>query len=235
MSEWWTYTASNFLLFSPTTYYRLFELYNGEIWPGQILAILLGLTVLALLERPTSAQSCIISAILAACWLWVGSADLFTRYASINWAATYFAAAFAVEALLLILIGAVGGRLSLRSDVRWVDWAGTGLFFFALVIEPLVGPLVGRSWSQVEIFAIAPNPTVVATVGMLILAGNWSKWVLMVIPLMWCLLSGATAWVMKSADAPLMPLAAACTIFVTGLAASLRHRRSLPRVDRLAL
>jgi hypothetical protein len=28
MSEWWTYTLSDFLLFSPRVYYRLFELHN---------------------------------------------------------------------------------------------------------------------------------------------------------------------------------------------------------------
>ena len=33
MSEWWTYRLSNFLLFSPRTYYRLFELYNSD--PGR--------------------------------------------------------------------------------------------------------------------------------------------------------------------------------------------------------
>jgi hypothetical protein len=52
---------------------------------------------------------------------------------------------------------------------------------------------------------------------------------------MWCLLSGATAWVMKSVDAPFTPLAAACTIFVMGLAAFLRRGRSLPRDDRFAI
>ena len=35
MSEWWTYSLSDFLLFSPRTYYRLFELYNLAIWPTQ--------------------------------------------------------------------------------------------------------------------------------------------------------------------------------------------------------
>ena len=34
MSEWWTYHLSDFLLFAPRTYYRLFELYNAAIWPG---------------------------------------------------------------------------------------------------------------------------------------------------------------------------------------------------------
>ena len=33
MSEWWTYTLSDFLLFSPRTYYRLFELHHRALWP----------------------------------------------------------------------------------------------------------------------------------------------------------------------------------------------------------
>ncbi len=36
MSEWWTYTLSDFLLFSARTYYRLFELYNRDVWPAQL-------------------------------------------------------------------------------------------------------------------------------------------------------------------------------------------------------
>ena len=33
MSEWWTYTLSDFLLFSPRTYHRLFELHNVVMTP----------------------------------------------------------------------------------------------------------------------------------------------------------------------------------------------------------
>ena len=43
MSEWWTYRLYDFLLFTPRTYYRLFELYNAAVWPAQIAAIALGL------------------------------------------------------------------------------------------------------------------------------------------------------------------------------------------------
>ena len=53
-SEWWTYSLRDFLLFSPRTYYRLFELYNAAIWPAQIVALGLGLAVLALLRRAGS-------------------------------------------------------------------------------------------------------------------------------------------------------------------------------------
>jgi len=215
MSEWWTYRPANFLLFAPRTYYRLFELYNSEIWPGQLLALLVGLVMLALMRNRGPSQSRVISAALVAAWLWVAWAYHYTRYASINWAATYFAGAFALEALLLLILG-VGRGLDLRVKAGWIDRGGVGLVVFAIVLHPLIGPLVGRSWSQVEIFAIAPDPTVVATLGVVALASGWPTWLLLPIPIAWCLLSGATAWLMHSADAALMPLAGLFALAVAG-------------------
>src|SRR5262245_33108789 len=133
MSEWWTYRLANFQLFAPRTYYRLFELYNSEIWPGQVLALLVGLAVLARLRNGGQWQSRVISAALAASWLWVAWAYHYARYASINWAATYFAGAFAVEALLLLGFG-VGRGLHLRLSHGWISRAGVGLVVFALVL-----------------------------------------------------------------------------------------------------
>ena len=214
MSEWWTYRPSSFLLFSPRTYYRLFELYNGEIWPAQILALLIGLTILALLRKPSAWRGRTIAVLLAASWLWVAWEYLYSRYAAINWLATYFAAAFALEAFLLIGLGIVGRGFVWQAPARWVTWAGMGLVIFAVALHPLIAPMVGRPWSQVEIFAIAPDPTVVATLGVLIHISGWRKWMLLPIPLLWCLVSGATMWVMQSADAALMPIAAALAITV---------------------
>ncbi len=48
MSEWWTYGPRDLLMFSAQTYYRLFELYNRDLWPLQMLALVLGVVVLAL-------------------------------------------------------------------------------------------------------------------------------------------------------------------------------------------
>lgn len=217
MSEWWTYSLSDFLLFSPHTYYRLFELYNAAIWPAQILALALAVAILVLLRGRGIWQGRIIAALLAAAWLWVAWAYLLERYDTINWAARYFAIGFAIEALLLIAAGLLLGRLRFRPAASVTSCLGLGLFLFALVLQPLIGPLVGRQWTQLEIFGVAPDPTVVGTLGLLLTAAGRAVWLLLVIPLLWCAVSSLTLWAMASPDALVVPAAA---VFVLFLAAS---------------
>jgi len=209
MSEWWTYSPSDFLLFSPDTYYRLFELYNRWVWPGHILALGAGVAILALLRDGRTWRGRAISALLAACWLWVAWAYLLSRYDTINWAARYFAIAFAIEALLLIGAGVVSGALRFAPAAHAAGRLGLATFVFALVAQPLMGPLVGRDWLQAEIFGLAPDPTAVGTLGILLSAAKPVRWELLVIPLLWCVVSGATLWTMGSPDALVLPVAAA--------------------------
>lgn len=206
MSEWWTYTLSDFLLFSARTYYRLFELYNRDIWPAQLVTLTLGVVVLACLLRRDAWCGRLVASILAGCWLWVAWVFHVEHYASINWAAHAFAIGFAAEALLLIWFGIVRDDL-LLAPMRTAHIASAGMVMFALAVQPLVGPMVGRPWSQAEIFGTAPDPTAVATLGVLLLAPTWPRWLLMPIPIIWGIVSGATLWAMESPDALLMPLA----------------------------
>jgi hypothetical protein len=211
MSEWWTYSLSDFLLFSPRTYYRLFELYNAAMWPLQILALALGVALLGLLLRDTAWRGRAIAAILAACWLWVAWAYLWQRYDTINWAASYFAVGFAIEALLLIWTGIVRDRLGFLSGAGPVGAAGLCIFLFALVGYPLIGPLNGRPWRQAEIFGLAPDPTAIAALGVLV-AAHRPRWSLLIIPLIWCAISAATLWTMQSPDAVVVTATAALAL-----------------------
>ena len=38
MAEWWSYDLADLILFTPETWYRLFELYHRDIWPMQVVA-----------------------------------------------------------------------------------------------------------------------------------------------------------------------------------------------------
>jgi hypothetical protein len=198
VTEWWTYTLEDFLLFSPATYWRLFELHNLELWPAQVPALAAGATIFALVRAPAVQPGRVAAALLAACWLWVAWAFHLQRYATINWAAGWFALAFAVQALLLVWAGVVRGRLAFDGPDTRARRAGVALLAFALIGLPLAAPLSGRPWAQAELFGIAPDPTAIATLGVLLAAAGRAPWGLMVLPLAWCVVSGATLYAMRS-------------------------------------
>ena len=230
MPEWWSYGLSDFLLFSPRTYYRLLEHHNRAFWPAQLLAAGLGLGILGLLRRPTTGQGRIISAILALLWIWVSWAFIWKRYATINWAASYVVPLFAIEALLLLWIGVVRGRLIFRPWRNGAGILGIALFVLAVAFYPVLAPLAGRPWAQAEIFGLAPDPTVIATVGLLLLLEGSIRWALLAVPILWCLFSGATLLAMGSREALIL----FATAFLSILAAAwpqLSRRKKSGAVD----
>ncbi|RZT91888.1 DUF6064 family protein [Rivibacter subsaxonicus] len=229
MSEGSRYELADLLLFSARTYYRQFELYNAELWPAQLFGIGLGLGILALVRSGTSRSARAVPLLLAACWLWVAWAFHLQRYADINWAATWFAAAFATQGLMLLLAGAGAAARPSVGPVRAASSAiGLGLMVFALFVQPWIGVLFGRAWRQAEFFGLAPDPTVVFTLGVLLLLQPVRQGqtrtrplpaLLWPIPLLWCAVSGATLWTMRAPDAVVMPLAALVAVVGLGIRA----------------
>jgi len=191
MSEWRTYSLEDFLLFSPRTYWRLFELHNAEFWPLQIAVFILGVTMLALALRPGQWSGRTVFLILAVMWAWVGWSFLWHRYATINWAIIYVVPIFFVEAFLLI----VGGKgRDPGPDRSFPRIAGFLLVLYALFLHPLIAPSSGRPVEAMEIFGMAPDPTAIATLGIILMHASSARvtWLLLPIPLVWCLLSGFT-------------------------------------------
>jgi hypothetical protein len=68
-------------------------------------------------------------------------------------------------------------------------------------VYPLLAPLLGRGWPQAEVFGIVPDPTVTATVGLLLLAEGAPRWILLPAPVLWCAVSAATLLAMGSPEA----------------------------------
>jgi hypothetical protein len=82
------------------------------------------------------------------------------------------------------------------------------LLILSLLLYPTFAPLVGRAWRQAEVFGVAPDPTVIATIGLLLLAEGPPHWGLLAVPVLWCLVSGATLLAMGSPEASvLLPVA----------------------------
>jgi hypothetical protein len=197
MSEWWTYRLTSFLLFSPRTYHRLFELYNLSIWPAQLAGAVIGLTIAVLLIGERHYRDRLIAGLLAVCWVWVALAFLYQRYAQINWVAKWFAGAFVFEALLLAGFG-VAGRIVFSRNRETKFWIATALLALSVIAYPLLAPLEGRSWTTAEIFGVAPDPTAIGTVATLTLVDGRRRWLLLTVPLLWCAVTALTLWAMAS-------------------------------------
>jgi uncharacterized protein DUF6064 len=208
MSEWWTYRLTSFLLFSPRTYYRTIELYNLAIWPAQLAGVAIGLAIVALLFTNVGARDRIITGLLAICWLWIAWAFHYQRYAQINWVAPWFAAAFAFQALLLVVVGVLAGRLALQRASGRGFRIATSLVAIVVLGYPLLAKLLERVWTTSEVFGVTPDPTAIATVAVLALVRGRIRWLLLVVPLLWCAITALTLWTMN-ARAESMVVAAA--------------------------
>jgi len=250
MSEWWTYRLYDFLLFTPRTYYRLFELYNAAVWPAQVAAVALGLWLVWICARAPLTPSLsprasggrgggegrrgaggvgtvptVATWILGAVWLWTGIAFLGMRYAKINFAAKYAAWAFVVEAGLLAWT-AIRGAFDPPAGA--IGRVGVGIVLFAVLIEPLSAPLLGRPLRQIELFGLAPDPTAVATLGALLALRPRRRWLLMIVPVLWCAMTGLTLLAMSARDWWVAPAAG---LLGVALALSSRAKRGTPLAD----
>ena len=215
MSEWWKYAPSDFLLFSPRVYYRLFELNNEALWPLQLLIAALAVAILYIVTVRVRAGERFLPIGLGVIWLWVGWSFLWERYATINWAIVYVVPFFVLEALLLIGIGLSGRGLTRPTSHMIVRVSLYGMLLFSLFGYPLIAPFMGRDWAAAEIFGIAPDPTAVATLVMLALGQGRMRAIAMIIPAAWCAITGVTLWTMEAGEFFVAPL---CAFTVISLA-----------------
>lgn len=229
MSEWWTYRPSDFLMFAPDTYWRQFELHNEALWPYPALAGLLALAwAVALQAAPERRRLPLLRGglvALAAMLPFVAWAFLWQRYAEINWAAQGFAVGFAGASAALLTL-AVWPSLA-PTDHRRGWRVGLGLVLWAALVHPLLPLLASAPLAQAEWLGAAPDPTVLATLGLLLCvqtnssgvgvrAGRWLLVLLRTLALGWCAISTATLWTMGSAQGWVMATLAALGLWAWG-------------------
>jgi hypothetical protein len=213
MSEWWSYRPEDFLLFSPRVYWRMFELHNAAFWPVHLATLAAGLAIVLLALRQRRGHGLWVALTLAALWVFVGWSFLWNRYGAINWAAAYVALAFGLQVLLLGISGPVRGGFAFdRRDIA--GWLGLLMAAIGLVVYPLLPPLFGRPWTSAEVFGIAPDPTAIVTLGILLAASGRFVPLLFPIPILWLLLSGLTLRTMGDPQAWIPLLAAGAGVAI---------------------
>jgi hypothetical protein len=106
-----------------------------------------------------------------------------------------------------------------QGSIRPVEWnsapglIGLTLLIYALSIHPLTAMLVGRPIAAAEVFGITPDPTAMATLGLVSMSRGAGTTVLLIVPLAWSVLSWLTLHAMGAPEA-WAPLTAAALALV---------------------
>ena len=180
--------------FTVDEFFAVFADYNAAIWPMQIVAYLAGLLILVVLRRPSRSSDMVIMSALAAMWAVNGIGYHLLHFTPINPAARLFAVLFVAQAALLAASPYVWRhRIIFDPDRSLVTTLGFLLMLFALVGYPALGLLAGHRYPAVPMFGIAPCPTTIFTIGVLML-GDWkvARW-LLIVPVLWSFVGGSAA------------------------------------------
>ncbi|MGI9405297.1 MAG: DUF6064 family protein [Hyphomicrobiaceae bacterium] len=194
------YQLSDFLLFSPRVYFRLFALHNEAVWPLHILMIVLGLGLCFVLLSRNMQVGRFVPGTLGIIWIWVGWSFFTLRYATINPFAIYVAPFFALEGALLIWIAMRGNGPEFQSVRNMTGIGAMGVLVFSIAGYPFIAPAMMRSLHTAEVFGIAPDPTAIATLAVLALSRGSLRIMAMLIPAAWCGITALTLWAMHAAS-----------------------------------
>ncbi|MCL7944238.1 DUF6064 family protein [Marinobacter sp. ATCH36] len=205
--NWLNYSLSDFLMFGPEVFLRLFVRINQDFWPWQGIAVAMMVLIAGLLVRGDTLAKRGILLLLAAAWVWSGAGFLMEYYGPVNTPAVWFGWAFILQAALLTVAALVwpwDGRSAVVARRRQ---AGIG-WLVAAILLPLLPAAQTGNWQAVALFGIAPDVTVAATVPCLLLLPRRIRWLFLVLPILWCLFSAATLWTLGTRLMFLLPGAA---------------------------
>lgn len=174
--------------FSKEQFFSVFEAYNTEVFPMQIVIIALGIFALLILNHKHRLKDKLIGTFLGFIWLWAGIVYQIIFFSHINQAAFVFGLLFILQGLLLLLDTYVSKRLTFNFKLDIKGGIGAFLIIFGLFIYPFIGWLLERSVPHI-ISAGLPCPTVIITFGFFALAAVKVKWYLLIIPFIWSIIS----------------------------------------------
>lgn len=209
--DWSSYSLSDFLMFGPEAFLRLFVRINQDVWPWQGIAVVAVLIMAGLLVHGSTLAKRGLLLLLAAAWMGSGAGFLMEYYGPINTPAIWFGWAFLLQAALLTVAALVWpwDETPAGPARRWQ----AGLGWLAMVaLLPLLVVAQSGNWHAAALFGMTPDVTVAASVPCLLLLPRRVRWLFLVLPLLWSLFSAATLWTLGTR---LMFVLPAATIVMT--------------------
>jgi uncharacterized protein DUF6064 len=185
--------------------------YNRAIWPAQTVAYGLALLLLWIATNHRAGAvgrvgPRLLGVALAAAWAWIGLVFHLRHFAVINFAAPAYSALFLLQAALLAWSGVLRGCFVPRLAGGPAGWVGFALVGYAIVGDPAFALIIGKGVAGARVVGLAPEPTALFTLGLLLLADGRAPLHLAAIPVLWTLIAGATAWTLGMREDLVLPL-----------------------------
>ena len=178
--------------YTATIYFHLLERYTAALWPLPVVAGVLAVAALLLALRPLPGSGRAVATLLAGAWLGVGGGFYLNHAVPLSYLAPPQGGLFLLQGLLLLWHGTVRNRLPFQYRGTAPHRAGLALAVAALVAYPLLDGLADSAWLGLRLAGLAPAPTMLFTTGLLMLARPPRH--LLVLPFLWSLFAGFSAW-----------------------------------------
>jgi hypothetical protein len=183
------------LPFTAEQFFAVFEAWNRAVEPLPFIAYPFGIALLIAAIAGGRNAGPLISVVLALLWMIMGLGYHVTYFASINTAAYFFGALFVVQAGLLLNDARTGASIRFERRRRIDLRSGVGLLWavYGLAGYSFASMAAGHAYPRVPVFGTAPCPTVIFTLGLLMMTRPPARWRLYVIPLIWSVIGGSAA------------------------------------------
>lgn len=179
-----SYSIVDFVPIEAEVYIRLFERANIMLWPLPFIGVLSFnfLLVATYFKTRQNFWRCGLWLILSLSWLLVGFVFFLQLLTELNWIGHYLGMVFITQSIGLLVICLLDYSKAIHThSIGPFEVAVIFLSFMAYAIVPW---LSDRPWQSMEIFAISPNPTCIATLAVLF-SSRIIRWWLFIIPSAW--------------------------------------------------
>jgi hypothetical protein len=181
------------LPFTQDQFFELFAFYNLGLGVFPWLVLVCGFALAGMFFWPRPIRNAWIVWFLDVLWLINAVCYHLGAFWQINPAALGFAGLFFIEAIGL---GAVA--VTARDDLflprdKWHFWFSFACTSFSLILYPLWTISDGHEYPAMPLFGVAPCPTTIFTIGILIMMRSPHREWLLVLPLVWCVIGGSAA------------------------------------------